>query len=94
MLSIPTVRFTYLYIVYKLQITPLPFIVIPIPGSRNKARLDENAKSAEIELDVECVKEIRQLANEADNVAGMRYSEEYIPTGECIKLEEWKGEQA
>ncbi|KIJ49941.1 hypothetical protein M422DRAFT_204488 [Sphaerobolus stellatus SS14] len=65
---------------------------IPIPGSSNISRLDENAKSAEIKLEPEYVKEIRQFANEADNAAGTRYAEGWIPDGRCIAREEWKGE--
>ncbi|KIJ49943.1 hypothetical protein M422DRAFT_160285 [Sphaerobolus stellatus SS14] len=65
---------------------------IPIPGSRNIPRLDENAKGAEIKLAPEYVKEIRQFANEADNAAGMRYAVGWIPKGDCITREEWKGE--
>ncbi|KIJ23427.1 hypothetical protein M422DRAFT_275997 [Sphaerobolus stellatus SS14] len=65
---------------------------IPIPGSRNISRLDENAKSAEIKLEPEYVKQIRQFANEADNAAGTRYAEGWIPEGKCIPREQWKGE--
>ena len=68
-------------------------LVVPIPGSRSIARLDENAKGAEIKLAPEYVKEIRQLATEADNAAGLRYAEGWFPEKECLKLEEWKGEQ-
>ena len=68
------------------------FLVIPIPGSRNIDRLDENARGAEVSLLPEHVKEIRELANEADNVAGARYGEGWVPEGDCIPLSEWKGE--
>jgi len=64
---------------------------IPIPGCRNIARFEENASAAEVHLSLEHVKEIRKLANEADNVAGMRYSG--IPEGKCIPMNEWKGEK-
>jgi len=64
---------------------------IPIPGCRNIARFEENASAAEVHLSPEHVKEIRKLANEADNVAGMRYSG--IPEGKCIPMNEWKGEK-
>ncbi|KIJ49939.1 hypothetical protein M422DRAFT_160355 [Sphaerobolus stellatus SS14] len=67
---------------------------IPIPGSRSIARLDENAQGAEIKLAPEYVQQIRQLANEADNVAGNRYSETFIPMSDCISRAEWKGETA
>jgi len=62
---------------------------IPIPGSSTIERLDENAHSAEITLDPEYAKEIRKLANAADNVAGPRYAEGWIPEGNCIALKEW-----
>ncbi|KAJ8519581.1 hypothetical protein ONZ45_g3496 [Pleurotus djamor] len=63
----------------------------PIPGTRNIARLDENAHAAEIALTPEEVKEIRAIVENAD-VAGQRYPDAGMPIGNCIPLSEWKGE--
>ncbi|KLO07878.1 Aldo/keto reductase [Schizopora paradoxa] len=66
---------------------------IPIPGSRSKERVEENAKGALLELKPEDVKEIRKLCEEAE-IHGERYPEEYMAgtKGDCIALGEWKGE--
>ena len=66
--------------------------VVPIPGCRNPARLEENANAGEIALSEEDVQVIRQLAKEADKAVGPRYPLAYIPEGDCIKLTDWKGE--
>ena len=46
--------------------------VIPIPGTKKRTRLEENAKAAEIELSVDDLNEINDIA---PNVAGERYPE-------------------
>ncbi|KAF7373505.1 malate dehydrogenase [Mycena sanguinolenta] len=61
----------------------------PIPGTRNVARLEENAHGAEIALSAEDVKDIRSWAAAA-NVQGDRKRAEHFSDGECISLEEWK----
>ncbi|KAJ7938325.1 Aldo/keto reductase [Mycena leptocephala] len=61
----------------------------PIPGTRNVARLEENARGAEIALSDEDVKDIRAWATAAD-VKGARKREEHMSDGECIELAEWK----
>ncbi|KAF7978065.1 hypothetical protein HWV62_1705 [Athelia sp. TMB] len=60
-----------------------------IPGSRSIARVEENARGAEIHLDPQSIKEIRQLCEDAD-VQGDRYGFEFDQG--CIPVEEWKGE--
>ncbi|KAF8875002.1 Aldo/keto reductase [Infundibulicybe gibba] len=62
---------------------------IPIPGTRSVARLEENARAAEITLSAEDVRAIRAVAETAD-VAGARYSSVYMPQGDCLPLSEWK----
>ncbi|KAJ8701239.1 hypothetical protein PTI98_000049 [Pleurotus ostreatus] len=65
---------------------------IPIPGTRNAERLAENSRGAELKLSPTDVKEIRDLLESAD-VGGGRYPDGVpLPTGECIPLSEWKGE--
>ncbi|KAJ8487337.1 hypothetical protein ONZ45_g14375 [Pleurotus djamor] len=64
---------------------------VPIPGTREISRLEENANAAEISLSDEDVKQIRTLVENAD-VAGSRYPESRIPKGDCIPISEWKGE--
>lgn len=65
--------------------------VIPIPGSRTVARVEENAAAAELQLSMEDTQEIRALCENAD-VRGTRLPPQYIPDVHCISLEEWKGE--
>ncbi|KAJ7160929.1 NADP-dependent oxidoreductase domain-containing protein [Mycena filopes] len=60
----------------------------PIPGTRNVARLEENARGAEIVLPSEDVKDIRAWAAAAD-IRGARKRAEHMSDGECIGLEEW-----
>ncbi|KLO06560.1 Aldo/keto reductase [Schizopora paradoxa] len=66
---------------------------VPIPGSRSKERVEENAKGALLKLAAEDVKEIRTLC-EAAEVAGERYAEAHLAAtaGTCLPLAEWKGE--
>ncbi|KAJ6478569.1 Aldo/keto reductase [Mycena vitilis] len=63
----------------------------PIPGTRNVARLEENARGAEISLSAEDVRDIRAWATAAD-VKGARKRTEHMSDGECIELAEWKKE--
>ena len=66
---------------------------VPIPGTRNAVRLEENAKAAEVELSPEIVKEIRATVEAAD-VQGGAYPEQFawLLKNDCIPLSEWKGE--
>lgn len=68
-------------------------LVIPIPGSRSKERVEENAKGALLKLAPEDVQEIRRLC-EAAEVAGERYPEMHLAAtaGNCLPLDQWKGE--
>lgn len=67
---------------------------VPIPGTKTVARLEENAKAAEIKLSAEDVKSLR-AAVQAAGVVGERYpAAALVHTGKsCIPLSEWKGEQ-
>ncbi|KAJ6463394.1 NADP-dependent oxidoreductase domain-containing protein [Mycena sanguinolenta] len=60
----------------------------PIPGTRSVARLEENARGAEIALSAEDVKDIRSWAVAA-NVQGDRKRAEHFSDGDCMALEEW-----
>ncbi|KAH8111790.1 Aldo/keto reductase [Phellopilus nigrolimitatus] len=68
---------------------------VPIPGCRSVERVEENAGGAELKLAPEDVKAIRMLSEAAD-VQGARYPDQFMSAvkGDCIALEEWKGEQA
>lgn len=63
--------------------------VFPIPGTRSVARLEENARGAEIALPAEDVKDIRAWASAAD-IKGARKRPEHMSDGQCIELAEWK----
>ncbi|KAG6855263.1 hypothetical protein H0H87_005900 [Tephrocybe sp. NHM501043] len=65
---------------------------VPIPGIRSIARVEENARGAEIYLEPEDVKAIRNVIDSAE-VGGERYPAEYMPNGDCIPLSDWKGEK-
>ena len=69
-------------------------IDLPIPGCRSAERVEENAVGAELKLSAEDVKEIREVC-EAAVVVGERYPEAFLRAcmGDCIPLNEWKGEQ-
>ncbi|EJD08581.1 Aldo/keto reductase [Fomitiporia mediterranea MF3/22] len=66
---------------------------IPIPACRSVERVEENAHSAELRLAPEDVHAIRTLTEAAD-IRGERYPSAYMAhlEGNCIQLEEWKGE--
>ena len=74
----------------------LPFLVfhlvIPIPGCRTAERVAENAKGAELQLDPEDIKTIRDLVEAADT--GEWYAPAFLAAcmADCIPLSEWKGE--
>ncbi|KAJ7153538.1 Aldo/keto reductase [Mycena crocata] len=63
----------------------------PIPGTRSVARLEENARGAQIALSTEDVRAIRAWAAAAD-IGGARKRAEHMSDGECIPLAEWKAE--
>ncbi|KIJ48295.1 hypothetical protein M422DRAFT_28388 [Sphaerobolus stellatus SS14] len=65
---------------------------IPIPGCRDIARLEENSASAEVSLTEDEVKALRAIAEEANGVTGPRYPPLHMPKGDCIPLDQWKGE--
>lgn len=66
---------------------------VPIPGCRSSERVEENAKGAENKLSTEDVKTIRELSEAAD-IQGERYGSVAMSVleGNCIPLEQWKGE--
>ncbi|PCH34484.1 Aldo/keto reductase [Wolfiporia cocos MD-104 SS10] len=66
---------------------------VPIPGTRSVARLEENAKAAEIQLSEKDVKLLSKAVREAD-VVGERYSAQIasMMVDQCIELSQWKGE--
>lgn len=69
--------------------------VIPIPGSRTIARLEENAKTAEIALAPEDVNALRASVDAAD-VKGAAWPEEMVKWIflDSVPLSEYKGEPA
>jgi aryl-alcohol dehydrogenase-like predicted oxidoreductase len=64
--------------------------VIPIPGCRDVGRVEENGSSAELFIDPEDVKALRELIEAAD-VQGARYPAEFEFPTDSIPLSEWKG---
>ncbi|KAJ7456878.1 NADP-dependent oxidoreductase domain-containing protein [Mycena latifolia] len=64
--------------------------LFPIPGTRSVARLEENARGAELALSAEDVRDIRAWAAAAD-IRGARKRAEHMSDGECIALAEWDG---
>ncbi|KAJ7058181.1 NADP-dependent oxidoreductase domain-containing protein [Mycena amicta] len=58
----------------------------PIPGTRNVARLEENALGATLELSADDVREIREWAAAAD-IQGARKRAEHTSDGDCITVE-------
>ena len=67
--------------------------VIPIPGCRSPARIEENAHAAEVTLDPEDVKEIRAVVESAD-IVGERRPPLLTEVGDSLPLEKWGGEKA
>ena len=73
-------------------LTHLPAPVgIPIPGCRTIERIEENAHGAEVELSADAIKEIRELVDKAE-VVGSRYGTQFVVEGNCLPLDQWKGE--
>ncbi|KZP06432.1 Aldo/keto reductase [Athelia psychrophila] len=67
---------------------------VPIPASSTPARILENARSAEIVLSDEAVKEIRKLADDAEVAGARMYGEgSEVVEGNCVEVGEWKGEE-
>lgn len=69
---------------------------VPIPGSRDKSRIDENAASAEFILSPEDTKELRALAENAEVSGTRNLNEAWIlegVEGKCIPLEQWTGQR-
>ncbi|KAJ7619296.1 NADP-dependent oxidoreductase domain-containing protein [Roridomyces roridus] len=64
--------------------------LIPIPGSRATSRLSENAGAAEIQLDAEDAKVLREYVEKADVVDGARNV--VPPQEDCIELAAWTEE--
>ncbi|KAJ7730374.1 NADP-dependent oxidoreductase domain-containing protein [Mycena maculata] len=64
--------------------------LFPIPGTRSVARLEENARGADIVLSADDVKDIRAWVSGAD-IKGARKKAEHMSDGECIELAEWRG---
>ncbi|KAF7307679.1 Aldo-keto reductase yakc [Mycena kentingensis (nom. inval.)] len=56
----------------------------PIPGTRNVARLEENARGATLKLSGEDVEEIREWALSAE-VQGARKRAEHMSIGDCVE---------
>ncbi|KAF7973892.1 hypothetical protein HWV62_14028 [Athelia sp. TMB] len=61
---------------------------VPIPGSSSVARIEENAKAAQVVLPEDAIREITRLADNAE-VAGERNFA--IVDGDCIAYDAWKG---
>jgi len=64
---------------------------VPIPGSRTTERIEENAGGAECKLSPDAIKAIRDLTENVE-VVGDRYYDMGGVEGDCLPLEEWKGE--
>ena len=67
--------------------------MVPIPGSKSVARLDENASAAKITLTEDDFKALDEAVASAD-VKGARKPTmpDYFSNDSCIPLSEWKGE--
>ncbi|TCD62227.1 hypothetical protein EIP91_007206 [Steccherinum ochraceum] len=67
--------------------------MIPIPGSKDVGRLEENAGAARIQLSVEDVKALDDAVAAAD-IRGDRRPQmaAHVAGNNCIPLEAWKGE--
>ncbi|KAF5376106.1 hypothetical protein D9615_007745 [Tricholomella constricta] len=65
--------------------------IVPVPGIRNVVRLEEYAHGAEIPLSADDVKAIRAVVESAE-VLGARHPLGMMPPGDCLPLQEWKGE--
>ncbi|KAI5120877.1 hypothetical protein M0805_008249 [Coniferiporia weirii] len=65
--------------------------VIPIPGCRSAARVEENAHAAELVFSPEDVRAIRALTEAAD-IQGERAPPQFVYAMDSLPLEEWKDE--
>jgi diketogulonate reductase-like aldo/keto reductase len=65
--------------------------VIPIPGSRDAKRVEENGSSAELNLLPDDLKALQELVEAAD-VQGDHYPAEFEYPKDSMPLSEWKGE--
>ena len=74
------------------MISPVTFSH-PYSRVSKPVRLEENAAAAEKELSESDAKIIRKLAEEAEGKIGARYPPVHIPMGDCISLDQRKGEQ-
>ncbi|KAJ7095553.1 NADP-dependent oxidoreductase domain-containing protein [Mycena epipterygia] len=64
---------------------------VPIPGTRNAARVEENAKAAKIQLSKEDVQRIETAIRNAD-VQGGSLPAGFTTSTTSISMTEWKGE--
>ncbi|KAJ7737456.1 NADP-dependent oxidoreductase domain-containing protein [Mycena maculata] len=64
---------------------------VPIPGTRNAARVEENAKSARLQLSKEDIQDIEAAVRGAD-VKGGRLPAGFTSSTVSISITEWKGE--
>ncbi|KAJ6531385.1 NADP-dependent oxidoreductase domain-containing protein [Mycena vulgaris] len=64
---------------------------IPIPGTRNAARVEENAKAVSIELSADDLKAIETAVRNAD-IQGERLPAGFVTPSTSISMAEWKGE--
>ncbi|KAJ7447295.1 NADP-dependent oxidoreductase domain-containing protein [Mycena galericulata] len=64
---------------------------VAIPGTRNAARVEENAKAATLKLSEEDLKRIDTAVHNAD-VKGGRLPAGFVSATSTISVDEWKGE--
>ncbi|KAJ7191715.1 NADP-dependent oxidoreductase domain-containing protein, partial [Mycena pura] len=64
---------------------------VPIPGTRNAARVEENSKAAGLKLSEEDMKRINTAVHNAD-VKGGRLPAGFAASTTSIRMDEWKGE--
>lgn len=64
---------------------------VPIPGTRNPARVEENAKATKIQLSKEDVQKIGTAVRNAD-VQGGSLPAGFTTSTTSISMAEWKGE--
>lgn len=67
------------------------YAVIPLPGCRTAARVEDNSSAVELQLSPEDIIEIRTLCENAD-IKGDRLPEIARAPMDCIPLKEWKDE--
>jgi aryl-alcohol dehydrogenase-like predicted oxidoreductase len=64
---------------------------VPIPGTKNAGRVEENSKSAKLKLSEEDLKRIDTAVRNAD-VKGGRLPAGFVTPTTSISMDEWKGE--